>query len=148
MFDFFIIYGYNVFEKGYRGAAILLKYVENESVFNYLKNKPSSHYKIGKEGSVHFYVNDRIFAIISLTHSIEQLTLRLKPELSNILRENHKYIMPSYEFVNSYHWSTMFMKAIDHQLIFALIDSAYDLTVEKMTKRQKFKLELDLDLVV
>ncbi len=148
MFDFFIFCGYNVFEKGYRGVAILLKYVENESVFNYLKNKPSSHYKIDNEGTIHFYVNDRIFAIISNTHSIEQLTLRLKPELSDTLRKNYKYIIPSYEFVNSFHWSTMFMKAVDNKMMMLLIDFAYDLTVEKMTKRQKFKLELELDLVI
>lgn len=126
----------------------MLKYVENKKVFNYLKNKPSSHFKVDKDGSIHFYVNDKIFAVISTTHSVEQLTLRLKPEVSEILRKNHKYFIPSYEFVNSYHWSTMFMKAVDDNLMFALIDSAYDLTVEKMTKRQKFKLELDLDLVV
>lgn len=126
----------------------MLKYFETNTVFNYLKNKQSSHYKIEKDGSIHFYVNDRIFAIISKTHSIEQLTLRLKPALSDVLRRNYKYIIPSYEFVNSYHWSTMFVKSIDNRLMFALIDTSYDLTVDKMTKRQKFKLDLELDYAI
>lgn len=124
----------------------MINTIENKTIFNYLKSKKMSHYEYNeKTDSVHFYVNYKIFAILSNSYSIEQLTLRLKPELADNLRKSHKYIIPSFEFMNSYHWSTFFMKAIPNNSLIDLIDLSYELTIIKMTKKQKFKIELEVE---
>ncbi len=123
----------------------MIKKISNQNVFNYLKDKKMCKYEWNdKTNATHFYINDKIFAILSNSHSIEQLTLRLDPTLSEILRKKHKYIIPSFEFMNSYHWSTFFLKAFPDESMQDLIDISYELTIEKMTKRQKFKIELNV----
>lgn len=119
--------------------------LESVNIINYLKNKKEVFFKTDKDGSTKFYVNNKIFAILYESHSINQIALRFKPELSQKLRQQ-KYIIPSIEHMNSFHWSSVFIKAYDDKVIYKLIDLSYDLTLEKMTKRQKFEYEHNLSV--
>lgn len=113
------------------------------NIVNYLKNKKEVLYKTESDGSIKFYVNNKIFAIVFESHSINQIALRFKPEFGQKLRQQ-KYIIPSLEHMNSFHWSSIFIRAFDDDVIFSLIDLSYELTIDKMTKKQKFEYEFNL----
>lgn len=124
----------------------MIKKEYDVSIFNYLKNKPLCRLERNiKDNSISFYINDKIFAILSNNYSIEQIVLRLSPEHSKILRKKYKYILPSYDYMNRYHWNSIFLKAFSDDVIFYLIDLSYDLTIEKMNRKQKFKYDFYLD---
>ena len=130
---------------GNKGDANLINSKDSKNVFNYLKDKKMCSYEFNeKTKSLHFYVNDKIFAILSNSHSVDQLTLRLPPNLNQLLREKHKYVLPSYDFMNTYHWSTFYIISFPDIALFDLIDISYNLTIEKMTKKQKFKIEFEV----
>lgn len=119
----------------------------NHIIFNYLKNKKMINYKYKNDNTIHFYVNDKTFAILSNDFSIEQITLKLLPEQSQILRNKYQYILPSYLYMNSFHWNTIFIKAFDESVILSLIDLSYNLRLEKMTKKQKFRYSCFLEKI-
>lgn len=118
--------------------------LEYLNIVNYLKNKQEVLHKTDKDGSIKFYVNDKIFAIVFKSHNVNQISLRFKPELAQKLRQQ-KYIIPTMEYMNSFHWSSIFIGAFDDDIICRLIDLSYDLTIDKMTKKQKFAYDYNLE---
>jgi len=122
----------------------LISNLEYFNIVNYLKNKKEVFHKTDIDGSTKFYINNKIFAIVFNSHSVNQISLRFKPELSQKLRQQ-KYIIPSLDHMNSFHWSSIFLKAFDDEIIFELIDMSYELTIDKMTKKQKFLYDYNLE---
>ena len=119
----------------------MISNLEYLSIVNYLRSKEEVIQKNDKDGSIKFYINNKIFAVIFKSHSVNQIALRFKPKLSEKLRKQ-KYIIPSFYYMDSFHWSSVFIGAFEDCLINDLIDLSYDLTIEKMTKKQKFEYYL------
>lgn len=113
------------------------------NIYNYLLTKNKSHVVFDKNKNAYlFYVEDKIFAIINNSFDINQLTLRVPPKLYEEL-QCYNFIIPSYEYMDSYNWKSFFFEKIDSSITKAMIDIAYDMAIEKMTKKQKFKYLLD-----
>lgn len=137
---------YNNYIKGYKGDAHLSIYFFEKDVFEHLKSKELCQYKIDKKNNrINFYVNGKIFAVLSTIHNTEMLTLHFKPDLAHQLQTSHKYIMPCFEYLNSSHWTTIITSVMRDDLLFQLIDLSYDLTLTKMTKREKQQVKYQVE---
>lgn len=117
-------------------------YFSESKLFEYLKHKEFCHIKIDdKHKRVSFYINDKIFAVLTKIHNTEMLTLHFSPQLSYQLQTSHRYIIPSFDYLKAEHWTTIITGVINDKLLFQLVDLSYNLTITKMTKREKMQIK-------
>lgn len=117
-------------------------YFSNDCVLEHLKSKKLCQYKVDKKHNrINFYVNDKIFAILSTNYSTEFLTLHFDSILTEKLQNECKYIIPCFENLKPEHWSMLFVDLIHDDIIKELIDISYELTILKMTKKEKNRLK-------
>ncbi|WP_417885156.1 MmcQ/YjbR family DNA-binding protein [Zunongwangia sp.] len=85
-----------------------------------------------------FKVMEKMFALVSLDTMPLRVNLKCDPEEAIVLREEYDgLIIPGYH-MNKKHWNTViFSGKLSPKLIHNLIDSSYNLVVDKLTKKQK-----------
>ena len=111
-------------------------------VFSYLLKKEKTNYVYNSKKNIYtFYIDNKPFAIISNDFNIQQLIVRIPPKLYENLKE-YDFIIPSFNHMNSFHWKSFFIDKIDADLLDFVISYSYDLTIDKMTKKEKFKYYL------
>ena len=83
--------------------------------------------------------------IFTLAHMepFDRINLKCSPELALQLRENYEGVTPGYH-MNKKHWNTVSTDgSIPEKTICQWIDTAYELVVDKLPKKDKQKLQQD-----
>lgn len=84
-----------------------------------------------------YKVNGKIFAILS-EDIYPHIILKNEPLLNKALRKKFNFIFPTSNILNKTYWNTIVLvEDLSEDVIFKMIDKSYELSVEKMTKRQK-----------
>jgi predicted DNA-binding protein (MmcQ/YjbR family) len=84
-----------------------------------------------------YKVNDKTFAILS-EEIYPHIILKNEPLLNKALRKKFNFIFPTSNILNKTYWNTIILlNDLTDPVIFNMIDKSYDLTIEKMTKKQK-----------
>ncbi len=108
-----------------------------DNVKSYLKNKPLSISMYRDDNTTIYKVNGKIFAILS-EDIYPHIILKNEPLLNKTLRKKFNFIFPTSNILNKTYWNTIVLvDGLGEEVIFKMIDKSYELSVEKMTKRQK-----------
>lgn len=82
----------------------------------------------------------KMFALISCSNSIINLSLKCDPLLAYSLRQEYKAIIPGYH-LNKKHWNTIIIdNSIPDDKLFWLIDHSYELVFKSLSKKQQTEL--------
>jgi len=103
-----------------------------ESLRNYCLQKESTEecLPFGPDNLV-FKVNNRMYALLSLTDDPIRINLKCDPDKALELRENYDCILPGYH-MNKKHWNTVILEEyLRPSEIKAWIDDSYDLVKGK-----------------
>lgn len=87
-------------------------------------------------------VGDKMFALLALTSSPLQISLKVDPTYAEILRATYPQIQPGYH-LNKRHWITLTLDgSLDAELVRGLIDESYRLVVRSLTKAVRAQLPM------
>ena len=108
-----------------------------DNIKSYLSSKHLSVYTNYKTKDLIYKVNDKTFAILS-EEIYPHIILKNEPLLNKALRKKFNFIFPTSNILNKTYWNTIILlNDLTDPVIFNMIDKSYDLTIEKMTKKQK-----------
>lgn len=107
-----------------------------EEVKQYICKKPVVSEFKKDENTIYYKVNGKIFAIIS-TDIYPHIFLKNKPFINKILRNKFNFILPS-NMMNNIYWNVIVLKdELTFNAIKKMIDISYEISLDKMNKRQK-----------
>lgn len=86
-----------------------------------------------------FRIGGKIFMAMGLTLEEPKITLKLKPEDSENLREEHNGIVPAFHW-NKKHWNDLYLEQIQDALTRDLIQRAYALVHAGLPRKIKDEL--------
>lgn len=93
--------------------------------------------------SYYYKVKDLVFAIADTAEDY-RLTLKCEPAKALLLRQENNFIKPGYH-INKEHWNTFIMKEVNKDAeIEAHVDNSYDLVIQKLSKKQKASLGIEV----
>ena len=96
------------------------------------------------EGFLVFRICNRIFALTNLECFPVSVSLKCDPERAVELREQYPdKIVPGYH-LNKKHWNTVLLEGLPLTLIDEMIIDSYMLVVEKIPKKERESLDLDI----
>ena len=91
-----------------------------------------------------FRICNRIFVLTSLDSVPLRVSLKCDPERAIELREQYPdKIVPGYH-LNKKHWNTVLLEGLPLTLIDEMIIDSYMLVVEKIPKKERESLDLDI----
>ena len=91
-----------------------------------------------------FRICNRIFVLTSLESVPLRVSLKCDPERAIELREQYPdKIVPGYH-LNKKHWNTVLLEGLPLTLIDEMIIDSYMLVVEKIPKKERESLDLDI----
>ena len=91
-----------------------------------------------------FRICNRIFALTNLECFPVSVSLKCDPERAVELREQYPdKIVPGYH-LNKKHWNTVLLEGLPLTLIDEMIIDSYMLVVEKIPKKERESLDLDI----
>jgi predicted DNA-binding protein (MmcQ/YjbR family) len=115
--------------------------VDIESFRQYcLKKKGvTEEFPFGEDVLVYKVVG-KMFALTNV-EDFSRISLKVDPENSVELQEKYPAVQPGYH-LNKRHWITVLIDgSLSDKLIRGWIDDSYDLVVQKLTRKEKSKLE-------
>lgn len=95
----------------------------------FILSMPSSRldYPFGEKAAVYRAGNDKLFAIIQENSDPLKISLKIDPQLSQILREKYESVMPGYH-LNKKHWVTILTTGqLSNEEIYDLIRHSFEL---------------------
>jgi len=116
-----------------------------ETLKHYLLTKPETafDYPFDNETAV-FKVKNKMFALIGKRNDLMMMNLKCDPDESAALRDIYPAITEGYH-MNKKHWiSVYFDGSVPENEVFRLIDNSYLLVVNKMTKKDKASIIIQL----
>ncbi len=118
-----------------------------EKLYNYCNNKLGAYEtRPFGEYPICFKVSGKIFAQILMSSEDNRITLKTSPEKAEIYRSMYwGVVVRGYHCppVQQPHWNTIYLdgEGITEQIVFNMIDEAYDLIVSNLTKKARARLE-------
>ena len=92
------------------------------------------------EDTLVFKVMNKMFCLTNLTPPLS-INLKCDPEIAIELREKYEEVLPGYH-MNKMHWNTIKVDGrLNDSNIIEWIDDSYNLVVNRLTKKEKEKLE-------
>lgn len=103
------------------------------------KNGVSESMPFGDDTLV-FKVMDKIFAMVNLEGDL-CMNLKCDPQNAIELREEYSFVIPG-RHMNKKYWNTVMCTSLKNdQILFKWIDDSYILVIDKLTNREKAKLD-------
>lgn len=88
-------------------------------------------------------VGGKMFALLGLSDTPPQLSLKVDPDYGELLRGQYEAIMPGYH-LNKRHWVTLMLDgSLEPELIQSLIDDSYRLVVRGLPRAVRERLAAD-----
>jgi len=92
------------------------------------------------ETTLVFKVMNKMFGLVYRRDGDKGLNLKCVPELSLVLRQQYKGVIPAYH-MNKKHWNSVILsKDVPDDEVYRLIDISYDLVVKSLTKKLQNEL--------
>ncbi|MGO2940211.1 MAG: MmcQ/YjbR family DNA-binding protein [Pseudolactococcus laudensis] len=108
-------------------------------ICTYAETFPAAHtdYKL-EWGATRLLLDDKMFGMLGQDKSGKRiLTVKLKPEDGELLREQYAEIVPGY-YMNKVHWNSIDLAGqVPDETIKAMIQNAYQLILQGMTKKRQ-----------
>ena len=107
----------------------------------YCLHKPGAHEEqpLGNN-SFYYKLGDLVFAIADRDEEY-RLTLKCEPQQAVTLRHTYSFVKPGYH-INKEHWNTFLMTAANNLSLAPWIDQAYELTLNKLSKKKRERIGL------
>lgn len=103
------------------------------------KKASIKEFPFGDEVAVYKVMN-KMFALVGINDDIININLKCKPEDALGYRDIYECVMPGYH-MNKKHWNTVVLNGeMKDEVLVEMIDDSYNLVVDKLTKREKEKL--------
>ncbi len=118
-----------------------------ENLYNYCNNKLGAYEtRPFGEYPICFKVAGKIFTQILMNANDNRITLKTSPEKAEIYRSMYwGVVVRGYHCppVQQPHWNTIYLdgEGITEQIIYNMIDEAYELVVSKLTKKARARIE-------
>jgi predicted DNA-binding protein (MmcQ/YjbR family) len=100
------------------------------------KKEAVKDYPFGPEPLV-LKVGGKMFALLTQTGGVNQVSLKCDPVIAENLREQNKAIKPGYH-LNKKHWNTVTVdRSFPLEDLYGMIDHSYELVFKSLTKAQR-----------
>ena len=122
--------------------------MKETAICRYAETFPAAHTDYKAEwGATRLLLDDKMFGMLGQDKAGKRiLTVKLKPEDGEVLREQYAEIVPGY-YMNKVHWNSIDLAGqVPDDTIKSMIQSSYQLILQALSKkRQKEIAELASD---
>lgn len=113
--------------------------MKETDICTYAETFSSAHTDFKAEwGSTRLLLDDKMFGMLGQDKSGKRiLTVKLKPEDGELLREQYAEIVPGY-YMNKVHWNSIDLAGqVSDETIKTMIQKSYQLILQAMTKKRQ-----------
>src|SRR5574337_1858366 len=114
--------------------------MKETDICTYAETFSSAHTDFKAEwGATRLLLDDKMFGMLGQDKSGKRiLTVKLKPEDGELLREQYEAIVPGY-YMNKLHWNSIDLLAnqVPDETMKMMIKTSYDLVLKGLTKKRQ-----------
>ena len=113
--------------------------MKETDICTYAETFSSAHTDFKAEwGATRLLLDDKMFGMLGQNKSGKRiLTVKLKPEDGELLREQYAEIVPGY-YMNKVHWNSIDLAGqVSDETIKTMIQKSYQLILQAMTKKRQ-----------